>query len=323
MNIVIDKDSGIPIYIQVKKQMLQLIKSGTLKVGTKIPTERELSQELGVSRNTISSAYKELESKGILKSIRGRGTFVAEDLESWKNDDSYNKIKKFVDLAFEEALEYGMEPDEFLNIVNSRVQEKAEMMGKLTAIFIECNIEQSIMFSKQFKQLTNIDTIPLTIDDLKEMNEETIDKLNKSEVVIAPFNHVNEISNIIDKYNKEILGVSINLDLELIVKIARHSADTKFLFVCLSEEYMLKTKAILERSGLGDLSVEYFNDTDDKKLKKAIDEADVLIATPAREKEVYKLNKYKKELIKYSYILDIGSVKALKSKLLELKYQNN
>lgn len=323
MNINLNRNSGIPIYIQVKKQMLQLIKNGTLKVGMKIPTERELSQELGVSRNTISAAYNELESKGVLKSIRGKGTFIAEDIESWKNEDSNNKIKKFVDLAFEEALEYGLEPEDFLELVTNRVQEKTEMMGRLTAIFIECNIEQSIMFSNQLKQMTNMDTIPLTIDDLKKMDDDTRDKLNNSQVVVAPFNHVNDINNLLIGWNKEVLGVSINLNLELIVKIARHPYNTKFLFVCLSEEFMFKTKAMLEKSGLGDLSVEYFYHTDENDLKNAIYNADVLIATPAREKEVYNLNKYNKEVIKYSNILDMGSVKALKSKILEFKYQKN
>lgn len=323
MNIILDKKSGVPLYIQVKKQIMDLIKEGALKVGNKMPTERELSQELKISRNTISAAYKELEINGVLKSIQGKGTFVAEEVVSWKSQDSQKKIIKFVDLAFEEALEIGIEADDFLEIVTNRVKEKKKLMDKITAAFVECNIEQARMFSKQLTKTTNMNAIPLTVGELENINDEIKDKLHKCQVVIATFNHVNEVNNLLKDYDKEVLGIAINPNLESIVKIARHPSDTKFAFICLSEEFIFKIKAALENAGLDDLPVEYFNETDEEKLKGLIDNSDVLIVTPGRYKDVCKLNKENKEIIEFSYSLDEGSVKALKSKIIEIRYQKN
>src|SRR5665647_2214332 len=67
---------GIPIYLQVKDLVLGKVKSGEYQPGFKIPTERQLSTELGISRNTVSAAYKELLLEGILEARQGRGTFV-------------------------------------------------------------------------------------------------------------------------------------------------------------------------------------------------------------------------------------------------------
>ena len=67
---------GIPIYLQVKDFILDKIKSGEYQSGTKIPTERELSITLGISRNTVIAAYKELLLEGVLEAWQGRGTFV-------------------------------------------------------------------------------------------------------------------------------------------------------------------------------------------------------------------------------------------------------
>jgi DNA-binding transcriptional regulator YhcF (GntR family) len=323
VNIILDKKSGVPLYIQVKKQIMDLIKEGALKIGTKMPTERELSQELKISRNTISAAYKELEINGVLKSMQGKGTFVAEEAVSWKSQDSKKKIIKLVDLALEEALEVGIETDDFLGIVTERVKEKKELMDKITAAYVECNIEQSRMFSKQLTKITNVNAIPLTLGDLEEINEETRDKLKQCQVVIATFNHVNEVNNLLKDYDKEVLGIAINPNLESIVKIARHPSDTKFAFICISEQFIFKIKAALENAGLGDLPVQYFNDSDEGKLNKLIDKSDVLIVTPGRFKDVAKLNKDNKEIIEFSYSLDEGSVKALKSKIIEIKYQKN
>jgi len=156
MEISINKSSGVPMYIQVKKQIMDLIRDGSLKVGTKMSTERELSIKLKISRNTISAAYKELEQEGVLKSYQGRGTFVAEEAASWKVQGNRDKIIKIVDLGLEEALEGGMDAEEFIEIVNQRVKEKVQLMSKLMAVYVECNIEQSRLFSKQLSQSTNL-----------------------------------------------------------------------------------------------------------------------------------------------------------------------
>lgn len=321
VNITIDKKNGIPLYIQVKGQIMFLIKKGTLRIVYKMPTERELAKQLGVSRNTISTAYNDLENNGVLKSIRGKGTFVAEEVTSWKNDDYRKKLYKFVDLALEESLECGITLEDFLEMVTERVNEKKNVIGKMTSAFIECNEEQAKMFSKEITTKTGMNTIPLTLKDLEIMNMETKEKLAKCQVIISPFNHINDVKEHLKDVNKEILGVEINLNLGSLVRIARHPINTTFAFICLSEEFIFKIKAALEESGIGDLAVNYYNGIDEVALKKVIDSAEVLIVTPGRYKDVHKLNVDNKELIEFSYTLDSTSVKTLRSKFVELKCQ--
>jgi DNA-binding GntR family transcriptional regulator len=98
INIELNKQSGVPLYLQVKKQIMDMIREGTLKVGYKMPTERELSERLKVSRNTVSVAYKELEQDGVLKSYQGKGTFVAEEARPWKAQGIKDKIMKYISI---------------------------------------------------------------------------------------------------------------------------------------------------------------------------------------------------------------------------------
>lgn len=323
MNIKIDKNNKIPLYIQVKKQITYHIKNGSLRVGTKMPPERELAKELGISRNTISSAYNELEAKGVLKSIRGRGTFVAEEVSSWKTDEGIHKVYKLVDMALEEALESGIESEDFLDLVISRVKEKNEAINRITSGFVECNNEQATIFSKEICDITKVNTIPFTLEQLNDMDDETRSRLNKCQIIISPFNHANEVDKLLKGMNKEILGVATGPNLESIVRIARHPEDTKFSFICLSDEFIFRIESALDKAGIGDLKVKYFNGKDEKKLKEVIDFADVLIVTPARYNEVYKLNIENKELIEFSYIIDSESIKMLKSKIIEAQCQND
>lgn len=322
MDISLNKGSGVPLYIQVKKQIMIEIKKGNIKVGYKMPTERELSENLKISRNTISAAYKELEQEGILKSYQGKGTFVAEESKPWKNSNATEKIMKFIDLGLEEALEIGMGGNEFLEIVNMRVREQMDRMKKITAVYVECNIEQSKMFSKQLSLSTNMNVIPLTIKDLKIMDKSTKKILEDTQVIVATFNHINEVKENINGFDKEILGVAINANLETIVKIARYQENTKFAFVCMSEEFMFKVRGALEKSGLGNLDVEYTNTSDLNELNDLIEEVDVIIVSPGRYKEVKEINKENKDLIEFIYSLDEYSVKALKPKILEITNQH-
>ena len=297
------------------------IKKGTLKVGTKMPTERELSQYLKVSRNTVSAAYNELEQNGALESYQGKGTFVVEEAVSWESQNIKNKIIKFVDLGLEEALEIGMKPEEFLEIVNQRVDEKKQIMDRIVATYVECNIEQAKMFSKQLSKNSNTNVVPLTINDLEKMDNDTKDKVESAEFIITTFNHINEVTSLTAGLNKAVLGVAITPNLEPIVKIARYGVDVKFGFVCMSEEFMFKIRGALEKAGLSEINIKYSNTTDDNELKDFIKKSDVMIVSPGRYKDVKSANSSNKEIIEFLYSLDEGSVKALRSKIIEIKFK--
>ena len=71
-----DKQSAVPFYQQVKDSIRGLILSGGLKPGDMLPSEFNLSGQLGISRLVIHRAYRELVAEGLLVRQRARGTFV-------------------------------------------------------------------------------------------------------------------------------------------------------------------------------------------------------------------------------------------------------
>ncbi len=67
-----------PIYEQVKEGFRQLILSGALPPGERMPSVRELAASLAINPNTIQRAYRELETEGYICSMPGKGSFVQE-----------------------------------------------------------------------------------------------------------------------------------------------------------------------------------------------------------------------------------------------------
>jgi GntR family transcriptional regulator len=75
---LIDRDSPIPYYFQLKRLLLAKIRNHEWKAGALIPSEHELEQQYQVSRTTIRQTLGELVNEGYLVRRRGRGTFIAQ-----------------------------------------------------------------------------------------------------------------------------------------------------------------------------------------------------------------------------------------------------
>jgi GntR family transcriptional regulator len=72
------ENSGVPIYIQLREQILRQLGAGLLAPGEQMPTMREVAVTLKVDLNTVRHAYDELERAGAITLVRGRGSFVAK-----------------------------------------------------------------------------------------------------------------------------------------------------------------------------------------------------------------------------------------------------
>ena len=86
------------IYLQIENHILLCIENGVLTKGSKLPSTREVSKFLNISRNSVVSAYEELESRQVIVTKRGKGTFVSVDVEKESYDikvDWNNRISDY------------------------------------------------------------------------------------------------------------------------------------------------------------------------------------------------------------------------------------
>lgn len=74
----IDIMSRVPVYEQLIRQTEKFILLGVLNAGDKLPSVRQLSAELSINPNTIQKAFTELDRRGIIFSVNGRGNFVSD-----------------------------------------------------------------------------------------------------------------------------------------------------------------------------------------------------------------------------------------------------
>ncbi|MFD4585807.1 GntR family transcriptional regulator [Streptomyces sp. NPDC058434] len=76
----IDRGGGVPAYVQIVEQTERALRMGTLKVGDKLPTAKEVVAATAVNPNTVLRAYRDMERAGLVELRRGLGTFVTRSL---------------------------------------------------------------------------------------------------------------------------------------------------------------------------------------------------------------------------------------------------
>ncbi len=77
MNVDIAPASAVPPFEQLRVQLRDLVSSGELAPGTRLPTVRRLAEDLGIAPNTVARTYRELETDGIIETRGRNGSFVS------------------------------------------------------------------------------------------------------------------------------------------------------------------------------------------------------------------------------------------------------
>jgi len=113
MDIRIDLESSVPIYMQIVEQIRHLIATGRLQPGEKLLTIRQLAVDLRVDPNTVAHAYNLLHNEGVISTQRGRGTFVAQHPDDARLARMrQEKLQAIMNSALLEALSLGYPADE-------------------------------------------------------------------------------------------------------------------------------------------------------------------------------------------------------------------
>ncbi len=95
----IDVMSRVPVYEQLIKQVEDQVLKGIMKEGDKMPSVRSLSMELSINPNTIQKAYMELDRRGILVSVPGKGSFISAEALKTVGNQSKEKLSDLKEIV--------------------------------------------------------------------------------------------------------------------------------------------------------------------------------------------------------------------------------
>ena len=100
MNIILSNSNGIPIFEQIENAIKEAIFSNELKEEDMLPSVRNLANDLKISFLTVKRAYDELEKAGFIKTVQGKGSFVApKNLEIIK-EEKLKEIQDYIEKIY-------------------------------------------------------------------------------------------------------------------------------------------------------------------------------------------------------------------------------
>lgn len=113
----LDFRSSQPIYEQIVTQYKYLILQGYLKQGDAIPSVRKLAMQLEITPGTVAKAYRELERRRVIETIRGKGTFIAGEGDYREDEGVIQKVKEEMKSQCMELIYQGWDKNRIIQLV--------------------------------------------------------------------------------------------------------------------------------------------------------------------------------------------------------------
>ncbi len=119
----VDDDSALPVYVQLREQIMAALGRGELRRGEQLPSVRDVAATLGINPNTVNRAYAELERDGVLATKRGRGTFVTPKRVS----EEVGRLLQIAERFVAHARSLGYEGQQIVGAVRDQVQRARQV----------------------------------------------------------------------------------------------------------------------------------------------------------------------------------------------------
>ena len=125
--IILDYKDRRPIYEQVIEKMEELMMLGALKENEPLPAVRSLAMDLSINPNTIQRAYAELERRGYIYVVKGKGSFVADN--SKMRENKKNEILTQFSELIDKAIRLGISGQEMKRMVEIQYEAAKKNTG--------------------------------------------------------------------------------------------------------------------------------------------------------------------------------------------------
>lgn len=118
----IDPHNGLAIYDQIVRQIKFAVAGGVLKSGEMVLSVRELARELAINPNTIARAYRQLQTDGVLQSVRGTGLEVATGAAERCRSERLKLIRTRLRQVLVEAKQSRLDPQALRDLIDKELK---------------------------------------------------------------------------------------------------------------------------------------------------------------------------------------------------------
>lgn len=322
-------DNGKPIYRQIVEQILLKIRTGELKAGEKLPTERDLAKQLYIARGTVKRAYKELADNNIIEIVQGSGSYVYAEKKLYDGERRKLAIS-VIDEVLDKLDLWDISIDEAEVLIRMCIARKQRGAKPVRGAIIDCNPESLYIFRRQLSYIPNIAFSAIAVD-MVIMDSDPAALLADYDLLLTTQTHYGQVSECLGENCGKLFQVSIALSRQSIVSISTLPERSSIGIVCTSNKFsnLICDELSMFRAASGPLPVNFDRSTD--SILSFISRYDTIIIAPDSiildpgfsDPRLSAFLDTGGKLIPFDYMLDKGSliyVEELASRVMREKY---
>ena len=324
IKIAIDKNSPVPTYRQIIKQITTLIHENKLKPGDKLPTERELASQLNIARGTVKKAYELLAADGIIETTQGRGTFISSRQDIIPTGRK-EKAQKLIDNLLDELRKLNFSYQEIKTFFDLAIIQREEKLEDFNVAMIDCNPESLAIFQRQLTFLQHVRVARFLLDEIMA-DPEAEKRLKPFDLILTTSTHYSELLGKLSGLKDKLIQVAVSPSQETIIEMASLSPVQRRGVVCESQNFLNRVVARLKNLGLATGPVPCLFLKDENRLPEFLSTVDVVFIPPGyqlqRQKEnmaaVQEFTERGGKVITFDYQIERGSLLYVEEKISQL-----
>jgi DNA-binding transcriptional regulator YhcF (GntR family) len=311
MKLYISKEDPFGVKDQIKRQIRVLVASGEFVPGQPLPSAKDMATLLNVNRNTVSQAYKELASEGLLEIIVGSGTYVKEG----KMLEQTSDLKEILSDSVEKAKALGFSLEQISDFFLTHLSLYGTSPTGRRVLVIDCNEGTVGDISNAIRKELEVETEGVLIQTLEQNPDKISQYLEEKDLVVCGFNHLEEFRKLVPEPPVDAVGVLLNTDLRIMNEIMQLPPNTRIGLTCESQrstESWCKNIFLSRGSTITKIHAGLDNPSG---LKEMLDQCDLIYASKYVYERIRKLAKPGKKVIEVDITIDPASIDLIRERL--------
>jgi DNA-binding transcriptional regulator YhcF (GntR family) len=314
MRLSVNKKSALGIKEQIKVQMRMLVESGDMGRKGALPSVRDLAEMLGVNRNTVALAYRELAEEGWLEMRAGSGTFAKTRGGTMHTGALKDIFRDSMKRASELGYTHQQIHDFFLTQLVS-----PQRTAKYRILVVECNRETMDEISNAIRDNFGIETEGVLIQTLESKPDSAPLYLEDKEFVVCGFNHIAEFTRIFPDCRLDIIPVLFKPYVRFINELLKLPPGTKVGCSCVNQRSSETFDRNLQFSEGRSLKKVYVGLDQVQELPELLEDCDVVFATSYVYDRIRELLGNDKRIVKVDLSIDPQSIELIREKIQTLR----
>ncbi len=312
--ITIDFSQKTPIYKQLVEQLTRMIKSGELKPGDKLPTERDLAEKLCIARGTVKKAYKELSDNNIIEVIHGSGSYVYNERETI-DLDARRKAAELMEQTYDRMAAMGLSHKEIGTLLHIALARKAPPESYARIAVIDCNPESLSVFKRQLSYIPGIVVSSFFVDTII-MDDDADELMNDYDLVLTTVTHYDTVAKSLTRNREKLMAADVSLSRKTVVSLCALPHDCTIGILCQSNKFANLIAEQVEIFTSHRKAPPVCFDTDPKAMRRFMRRFRAVIAAP--DSPLFDANQTgslldeytaaQNQVIVFDYLIDRGSL---------------